>query len=269
MNKIIYIISSIFLLNLIPVSKSISQEAFNLPDGFENKVQKIMINKSVLVYTKNGEGYVHENIPANVEAIEKLGEKYNFNVDVSDDPAVFTKENIEQYVALIFANSNNEAFDTEEQKSVFQNYIRSGGGFVAIHSACASERKWPWFWKNVGGLFIRHAPFQEFDVKVVDDNHISTAFLPKTWTRPDECYYVHHINPDIHVLLAADMTTVEDKGKAEYPGTTFGDTFPLAWYHEFEGGRQWFTALGHSPEDYSDPLLVNHILGGIVWAVGD
>ncbi|MFC2126430.1 ThuA domain-containing protein, partial [Bacteroidota bacterium] len=130
-------------------------------------------------------------------------------------------------------------------------------------------RKWPWFWKNVGGLFIRHAPFQEFDVKIIDNTHISTSFLPETWTRPDECYYVHHINPDIHVLLAADMTTVEDEGKEGYPGTAFGDLFPLAWHHEFEGGRQWFTALGHSPEDYSDPVLVNHIMGGIAWAVGE
>jgi len=75
--------------------------------------------------------------------------------------------------------------------------------------------------------------------------------------------------PDIHVLLVADMNTVEDEKKGEYPGEVFGDTFPLAWCHEFDGGRQWYTALGHRSEHYSDPQFMQHILGGIAWVVSD
>ncbi len=223
--------------------------------------------KRVLIYTKNGEGYVHENIAASVEAMKKICAEEGILTEVSDQPSVFTRENLERYDAIIFSNSNNEGFDTREQKKAFQEYIRSGGGFMAIHSANATEREWPWYWAMVGGKFIRHAPHQEFDVLVTDPDNPSTAHLPARWTIKDECYYSFQLNPDIHVLLSADMTTVEDEGKDEYPGETFGQQFPLAWCHQFEGGRQFYTALGHDPWFYEDPLFVEHLRGGLLWTM--
>jgi type 1 glutamine amidotransferase len=221
--------------------------------------------KRVLIYTKNGEGYVHENIAASVAAMEKICAEEGLLTEVSDQASVFTRENLERYDAIIFSNSNNEGFDTEEQKKAFQEYIRSGRGFMAIHSANATEREWPWYWAMVGGKFIRHAPHQEFDVLVTDADHPATSHLPARWTIKDECYYSFQLNPDIHVLLSADMTTVEDLGKDEYPGETFGQLFPLAWCHQFEGGRQFYTALGHDPWFYEDPLFVEHLRGGLLW----
>jgi len=224
--------------------------------------------KRILIYTKNGEGYVHENIEASVKAIQEICEAEGIESDASDDPSVFTPENLEQYDALFFSNSNNEGFDTQEQKRVFQEYCRSGKGFGALHSANATERQWPWYWALVGGKFVRHPPYQEFDVVVIDKNHPSTSPLPQRWHIEDECYYSNQLNPDIHVLLAADLTTVEDENKAEYPGDTFGNFFPLCWCHNFEGGRQWYSAIGHNPEFYSDELFRAHIKGGILWILG-
>ncbi|MCW9711488.1 ThuA domain-containing protein [Aliifodinibius salicampi] len=229
--------------------------------------KKVLKDSRVLVYTKNGEGYVHENIPNSIEAIEELGNKYDFTVDASEDPADFTEENLKKYDALIFSNTNNDIFNTPEQEEALQNYMKSGGNFVGIHSTSGAERDWPWFWSLVGGTFHRHAPFQEFTVNVTDKTHPSTSFLPNNWVREDECYYLKQLNPNINVLLHADMTTVEDEEKGEYPGQVYGDKFPLAWYHEFEGGRSWYTTLGHSVEDYDDPVFIKHILGGIEWAV--
>ncbi len=156
--------------------------------------------KRVLIYTKNGEGYVHDNIAASVAALEKICAQEGIQTDVSDEPSVFTPENLARYDALVFSNSNNEGFDTQEQREAFQAYIRGGGGFAAIHSSNATERDWPWYWAMVGGKFIRHAPHQEFDVLVTDANHPSTAHLPARWTIKDECYYSYQLNPDIHVL---------------------------------------------------------------------
>lgn len=224
--------------------------------------------KRVLIYTKNGEGYVHENISASVAALEKICAAEGILTEVSDQPEVFTSENLERFDGIVFSNSNNEGFDTQQQKKAFQDFIRSGGGFVAVHSANATEREWPWYWAMVGGKFIRHAPHQSFDVVVTDPDHPSTSHLPARWSIEDECYYSYQLNPDIHVLLSADMTTVEDDGKAEYPGETFGQQFPLCWYHEFEGGRQWYTALGHDPWFYQDPLFVQHLKGGLLWVLG-
>ncbi len=223
--------------------------------------------KRVLIYTKNGEGYVHDNIAASVAALEKICAAEEILTEVSDRPDVFTEENLLRYNAIVFSNTNNDGFDTEEQKKVFQDYMRNGGGFVAIHSANASERQWPWYWALVGGKFVRHAPHQQFDVLVTDPEHPSTSFLPSRWTVEDECYYSFQLNPDIQVLLSADLTTIEDEGKADYPGETFGELFPLSWCHQFEGGRQWYTALGHDPEFYEDPLFIEHLRGGLCWVI--
>jgi type 1 glutamine amidotransferase len=223
--------------------------------------------KRVLIYTKNGEGYVHDNIAASVEALEKICAGEGFKTDVSEDPSVFTPENLERYAAIVFSNSNNEGFDTQEQKNAFQAYIRAGGGFMAIHSANATERQWPWYWALVGGKFVSHPPHQEFVVVRTDSTHLSTRHLPQRWTVKDECYYSNQLNPDIHVLLSVDLTTLEDEGKAEYPGEVFGQQFPLAWCHEFEGGRQFYTALGHDSWFYEDPLFVEHLRGGLLWVM--
>lgn len=223
---------------------------------------------NVLVYTKNGDGYVHENIPNSIAMVEELGEEHGFEVDASDDPGLFTRENLRQYDALIFSNTNNETFDTDAQREALQWYVRQGGGFVGIHSASGSERDWPWFSRLVGGNFERHAPIQDFTAEVTDRAHPSTSFLPDRWEiDEDECYYLDELSPNIHTLLAADLETVEDDALDEYPSDTFGRSFPIAWYQQFDGGRQWYTSLGHRPEHYDDPQFVRHVLGGLQWVI--
>jgi type 1 glutamine amidotransferase len=225
-------------------------------------------HKKILIYTHNGEGYVHENINASVKALQEICNDIKVETEVSDDPASFTSENLLRFDAIIFSNTNNEAFLTDDQRDAFQAFIRSGKGFVGIHSACGSERNWPWFWAMLGGKFLRHPPFQPFDIKVIDRNHPSTRFLPDTWKWEDECYFINNLNPDIHVLLAADLSTIKDENLNEYPDSTFGNLFPLAWYHRYDSGREWYTALGHNPEHYSDPLFRKHLKGGIKWSLG-
>lgn len=225
--------------------------------------------KQVLIYTRNGEGYVHDNIEASVEALEKICTGLGIGTYATDDPVVFETERFESFDAVIFSNSNNEAFTRELQRDRFRTFIGSGKGFMAIHSANASERDWPWYAQMVGGKFVRHPPLQQFDIKVIDPGHLSTLHLPEVWPWEDECYYSDHLNPAIHVLLAADLTTVEDDKKAEYPGAVFGDLFPLAWCHIFEGTRVWYTALGHKIEYYEDENFIKHLEGGLKWVLGE
>lgn len=129
--------------------------------------------KRVLVFTKNGEGYVHDNIASNVKAIQKLGDENNFFVDVSDKSDVFTDENLKKYSCIIFANTNNDVFDREREKIAFKRYIQAGGGFVGIHSACGTERQWHWFSQLLGGTFEWHPPYQTAVIDVIDHNHPS------------------------------------------------------------------------------------------------
>ena len=225
-------------------------------------------SKYVLVYTHNGKGYVHDNIPSCVEALKKMGAEDSFGVDVTDDPVFFADPTLKQYQALVFANTNNEAFTNDAQRDSFKRYIESGGGFVGIHSASGSERDWPYFWAVLGGKFVRHPHQQEFLVRVKDADFPATRNLPPTFAWTDECYYLDHLSPDLHVLLVTDPAKLDDRDKATYPGDRFGDSLPLAWYHNYDGGREYYIALGHNKTDYTNPLLYNQILGGILWAMG-
>jgi type 1 glutamine amidotransferase len=214
----------------------------------------------VLVYTKNGKGYVHDNIPMSIAAIRDLGRQHGFAVDASDDPAVFTDDSLEKYSALVFSNTNNTVFDTDAQRVALMRYIQAGGGFAAIHSASGTERSWDWFAAMLGARFLRHPPIQKFAVRILDGTHPSLAHLPETWERDDECYYLVRMNVNLRVLAVNDLSTVNDpKDKP----VTFGDVFPAVWYQEFDGGRQWYTSWGHRQEDYATPEFRKHILGGI------
>jgi type 1 glutamine amidotransferase len=223
--------------------------------------------KKSLIYTHNGKGYVHENISASVTALKKLAQQNGYGAESSDDPAVFTSENLKKFDCIIFSNSNNEAFETEGQKKAFVDYTHHGGGFVGIHSASGSERQWPWFWSMLGGKFVYHPKLQPFTINVIDKKHPSTNFLGDSWQWEDEFYILDQLNPQNHILLVGDMSNIVDERVAKYPGTTFGNYFPLAWCHEFEGGRQFYTALGHKAEYYQDEKFLKHLLGGIKWSM--
>lgn len=226
----------------------------------------------VLVYTRSftpdGKGYIHENIATSVEAIRQLGAGSGFAVDHSEDPGVFTPANLKKYRAIIFSNSNNEAFTNDEQRDAFKAFVQGGGGIVGIHSASGSERQWPYFWSVIGGKFLRHPKLQKFTVRVTNPDHPATRGLPASFEWEDECYYTDHLNPALKALLVTDPAKLEDPKKAEYPGDRFGDSLPLAWYMTFDGGREFYTALGHRKEHYADPMFRGHLLGGILWAMG-
>ena len=218
--------------------------------------------RKVLVYTKNGKGYVHDNIAASVAAIRKMGAESGFAVDVSDSPAVFTDENLKQYRAIVFANTNNEGFDTDAQREAFQRYIRSGGGLGGIHSASGSERSWPWFHQVLGGQFDRHPKLQPFKIQVKDQSHPAARHLGASFQWEDECYYIVNLSDSIHPLLVTDPSKLTDP-----KGAPQAKEIPLAWWQEVEGGREFYTALGHKKEDYANPVLYEHIRGGILWLI--
>ena len=219
----------------------------------------------VLVYTRNGKGYVHENIAAATASIKQMAKQYGFSVDVSDTPIVFTDASLKKYNLLIFNNTNNEVFDTDEQKVALMRYVQAGGGFAGLHSVTGTERQWPWFKRLVGGTFVKHARHQPFKEIIIDPTHPSVSFLPKIWERDDECYFVKEVNPDLHVLVVHDLSSVDEKEKPEF----YGNTFPSVWCHEFDGGRQWYTSLGHDSTTYATKEFQKHIMGGIKWVIGN
>lgn len=226
-------------------------------------------NVSILVYTKNGKGYVHDNIPDAVKAIQKLGQEKGFQVDVSADATVFTEANLKKYTFLLFPSTNNDVFDTDEQRLAFRRYIEAGGGFVGLHSVTGTERNWKWFKMMLGGSFAWHARFQPFTIKVIEKDHPSVKGVPEVWTKEDECYFTKEMYPGIKVVMVHELSSLKgdekDMEKVKTFSAQFADYYPAVWYQAFDGGTIWVTTLGHHKKDYEDPVYLNHIFQGMTF----
>lgn len=213
----------------------------------------------LLVFSKTG-GFRHASIKDGIAALKRLAAEHNVVADFTEDASVFTDANLIRYNAVVFLLTSGNILDSE-QKAAFERYIQAGGGYVGVHSASDTEHNWPWYGKLVGAFFLSHPRIQQATIDVVDRSTPSTSMLPVHWVRTDE-WYNFATNPRgrVHVLMTVDEKT--------YQGGTMGAYHPIAWYHEYDGGRAWYTALGHTSESYSEPLFLAHLWGGIVYAAG-
>ncbi|MET1055367.1 MAG: ThuA domain-containing protein [Pedobacter sp.] len=212
----------------------------------------------ILVFSKTA-GFHHASIAAGIPAIQKLGIENKFGVDTTTDSTQFTPLNLKKYAAVVFLNTTGNVLGEEEQKS-FEQYIKGGGGYVGVHSATDTEYEWPWYGKLAGAYFVKHPAQQMADLHVINRKSIATKHLPATWARKDEWYNFKDVNPDLKVLIELDEST--------YSGGMNGAHHPMAWYHNYDGGRAFYTGLGHVDASYTDPLFLKHLLGGIQYAMG-
>jgi type 1 glutamine amidotransferase len=176
---------------------------------------------------------------------------------------------LQQYDVIVFDNTNNDVFDSQAERDGLVRFVRSGKGIVGVHIACGTERNWDWFKQMMGGTFDYHPQFQEFPVLVVDSTHPSMSGIPSPWVVKDELYIMKEMNPTIRVLMVSDFSSPTFKPSSSPMPDIFGKVFPCVWYNTYDGGRQWFSALGHDKNDYQNPLFIRHILQGLEWAVGN
>ena len=263
MTTIMKLFLSFSLLLFFAITTSFAQTSRVSPDRVNWKKVK------VLVYTKNGPGYVHDNIQNAVRSIQQMGQENGFRVDTSAQSDVFTEANLRQYSALIFTSTNNDVFDTDGQRLAFRRYIESGGGFVGIHSVVGTERKWTWFKRMMGGTFLWHAKHQPMRLRVLAAQHPSMNGVPTIWSRSDECYFLKELSPGPTTVLASELASLNpnEAEKVKLSAGTYTDLYPSAWYYDFDGGHTWCTMLGHAKTDYDDPTFVNHIFQGIRYVV--
>ncbi|MBE7173046.1 MAG: ThuA domain-containing protein [Williamsia sp.] len=216
-------------------------------------------SKKILVFSKTA-GFRHtSSIQAGKKYLVELGQKNGFGVDTTESADVFTPENLKQYAAVVFLCTTGNVLNQQQQEA-FEQFIRNKGGYVGLHSAADTEYDWPWFGELNGAYFKSHPRPQEAVFNIVDDQQLATAHLPKVWKRIDELYNFKWIGTDLHVLITID--------EASYTGGGNGEDHPMAWYHEFDGGRGFYTALGHDNKSWEDPLYLQHVLGGIEYAMG-
>ncbi len=214
---------------------------------------------SALLFTKTA-GFRHANIPDGIAAMEAMAEQEGFALDTTEDATDFTEENLANYDVVIWFSTTGDVLN-DDQQAAFEQYIQDGGGFAGIHAASDTEYNWEWYEGLVGAYFAGHPVPQNGDLVVEDHVHPSTAHLPETWTRFDE-WYSFDSNPrsDVHVLMSLDEDT--------YTGGTMGADHPAAWCHNYDGGRSWYTAGGHTSESFEEPAFLEHVYQGLRTAAG-
>ncbi len=215
----------------------------------------------VLAFTKTA-GYRHESIEKGVHTLRQLGRKNNFIVLQTETSSDFNRQNLKNYKLVVFLSTTGDVLNAQEERA-FEEYIKSGGSFMGIHAAADTEYNWPWFGKLVGGYFESHPNdpnVRAAKIDVLTKEHPSTSHLKDTWNRNDEWYNYKNLNPKVSVLMNLD--------ESSYEGGTNGKNHPIAWYHQYDGGRAFYTGGGHTKSSFDEPEFRQHVLGGILWCLG-
>lgn len=221
---------------------------------------------NVLVFSKT-DGFHHESINEGVTALRGLAERHHFAMEWHEDASQFNDEKLKQFQAVIFLNTTGNILN-DDQKRAMEKFIRGGKGFVGIHSASDTEYDWDWYTKMVGRTFHIHPVIQTAELQVLNRKFPGVERMPDSFLWTDEWYeFGAERIKGLNYILAVDETTFDPKADwGRVAGTGMGDFHPMAWYHNYDGGRAFYTGLGHMPSTYSDKFFLEHIFGGIYWA---
>jgi len=210
--------------------------------------------KRVLIFSKT-QGFRHSSIEKGAQVLKQLLDKEKIASDHSEDAALFTDQGLKKYDAVIFLSTTGNILD-ETQQEAFVRYIQSGKGFAGIHAATDTEFDWPWYNGLVGAYFASHPAVQNAKIDVVDRKHIATKHLDPVWWHKDEWYNFKDVKEGLHVLMNLD--------EKSYNGGKMGDHHPISWSQNYDGGKVFYTGLGHTEESYDEPAFQKHLIGGIL-----
>lgn len=213
--------------------------------------------KNVLVFSKTT-GFRHVSIPKGVETVSSLLQKEGIQTVHTEDANYFCPDSLQQFEAVIFLSTTGDIF-SPDQKQAFQKFIQSGKGFVGIHAASDTEYNWSWYGQLVGGYFSSHPAVQDAEIQVLNRKHPSTKHLQNKWFHRDEWYDFKNVKPGLNILM--------NLNEESYKGGKMGKFHPIAWFQEFDGGRSFYTGLGHTEESFDSEQFQKHILGAVQYVL--
>ena len=213
--------------------------------------------QNIMVFSKTN-GFRHKSIESGKLALEKMANAEKWSITFTEDSLAFTSERLSKLDVVVFLNTTGVILG-EKEKQVFKEYIQNGGGFVGIHSATDTEKSWSWYKNLVGATFKSHPKVQKAVVRVVNKKHPATKGLKEHWTRTDEWYnFMGPVKRHCVVLAELDVNS--------YKGSEMNGVHPIAWFHDFQGGRSFYTGMGHTDDSYTEEAFLDHVKGGILWA---
>ncbi|MFT6620504.1 MAG: ThuA domain-containing protein [Verrucomicrobiia bacterium] len=240
--------------------------------------------RRVLVFYRCG-GFVHSSIGSGNHSLATIAKKTKaFTADFSDVYADFNRDNLRNYDAIIFNNTTHLVLENDSQRDAIIEFMKQGKGVAGIHAAGDNFYKWKLGAAMIGGQFNGH-PWNgggNWAFKLDDPMHVlNKAFMGKGFWHTDEIYQykpeTFEGEEKLRILVSLDMSKEAvskimdnprfDKYKQQYGAGP--RQVPVSWLREFEGGRVFFTNLGHRDDTYTKPNVMRHILDGIQYALGD
>ncbi|WP_223789595.1 ThuA domain-containing protein [Marinicella meishanensis] len=218
---------------------------------------------NALIFSKT-DGFRHGSIPAAQVAFQQMASEQGFTATFTEDSADFNTQNLAAYDVVVFLLTSGDVLNANEQQA-FEAYIQNGGGFMGVHSASDTEYSWPWYGQLLGTYFDSHPSIQVARVWVEDNSHPATVHLDQEWMRTDE-WYNFQTNPRLDPTLQIQVLMTLDE--TSYSGGNMGADHPISWYHSFQGGRSWYTGMGHTTASYAEPDFLAHLWGGLLYASG-
>lgn len=221
----------------------------------------------VLIYSSPDKWH-DATIPTALTELRKMSQRHTFGLTWTQQPDNFNDEYLAKFDVIVFLHSRGFDLNKENMDS-FKKFIRGGKGFVGIHASSANkDRQELWFQQLVGRVFINHPEEQTAVLNVLDRHFPATIHLAEKWLWTDEWYsFGEALTDSQKILLTVDEKTYDpDRTWGDDRKTAMGEFHPVAWYQEFDGGRSFYTSLGHLPASYEDPWFLAHIYGGIYWA---
>lgn len=218
---------------------------------------------AVLIFSHTS-GYRHDSIPEGIAAIAAIAGDRGLSVEKSEDPAVFSSESLDRFRAVVLLNTTTDPKDPAsewlvgDRRVALKEFVARGGGILAVHAAADSHYHWPWYAELVGGRFAGHPPGTPTgQLTILPDPDLNRG-LPGSIERADEWYYFDDLDPGSNYLMTLDPGSIEAKDV---------NPNPLAWTRQVDGGRMFYTAMGHTKESYSEPFFLQHLSNGLEWVL--
>lgn len=219
---------------------------------------------SLLVFTKTA-SFRHSSIGAGKTLLSQLAELHGFEAVFSEESEDFNNGSLDRFDAVVFLNTTGDVLNLDQQAAM-ERYVRGGGGYVGVHAAADTERdgSWPWYIALVGAAFDGHpilpSNVQEARLRIVPPAQPSTSHLEQEFNFTDEWYDFRDVSNQTRALLYIDRDS--------YWGSDHSGFTPIAWKQEFDGGRSFYTNMGHREETYANEDFIRHLLRGIEYATG-
>ncbi len=238
--------------------------------------------RKVLIFTL-AKGFVHSSIPVGAKAIQMMGEKTGaYESVISNDRAMFEPDKLKEFDAIVLVSTTGAIFGNPKAKKggnledqaqderlrlSLLEFIAKGKGIVGIHAASDANYQWPAYGELIGGYFNGH-PWGKITMKLDDpSNPINACFHGKEYTIQDEIYTFRtpYSRDKLRVLTSIDI----EKSGLKKGFNRQDNDYAVSWIHNYGRGRVFYCSLGHREETFFNPVIMQHYLAGIQFALGD